>query len=139
MLRFSRFALGLALLAVLAVTLPSSAEDDKDPSIKEIMNKAHKGGDAILTKLGKDLAAKEPDWEDVTKLSKELASLGAALGKNKPPRGEQESWDKLTKEYQDTIKSLLAAADKKEQKDAIAAQKKLMGSCMGCHKLHKGK
>ncbi|MBY0522376.1 MAG: cytochrome c [Gemmataceae bacterium] len=139
MFQFSRFVVGLALLATLAFALPSSAEDDKDPSIKEIMTKAHKGGDAILGKIGKDLAAKEPDWADVTKLSKELVGLGASLAKNKPTKGEQESWDKLTKSYNESAKALLAAAEKKETKDAKEAHKKLSGSCKGCHDAHKGK
>jgi cytochrome c556 len=140
MLRFSRVAGALAAIAALAFTLGSSnAEDDKNPTIKEIMTKAHKGGDAIIAKVGKELKGKEPDWTEVTKQAKELVSLGMALGKNKPPKGEQESWDKLTKQYQETAKVLLAAAEKKEQKDAVAAHKKLASSCMACHSAHKGK
>lgn len=133
------YAALLAVVAVLGTVLPSSAEQDKDPSIKEIMTKAHKGGDAILAKIGKGLAGKEPAWDDLAKMSKELQSLGTSLGKAKPPKGEQESWDKLTKEYNANAKDLVAAVEKKEQKDAQAAQKKLSGSCMGCHSVHKGK
>jgi hypothetical protein len=137
MKRLWGFAGVLAMLAVIGVVVPSSAQDN--PSIKEIMTKAHKGGDALLAKIGKGLNAKEPDWTDLGKMSKELADLGTALGKNKPAKGEQASWDKLTKMYQDNAKTLVAAVDKKEQKDALAAQKKLAGSCMECHKAHKGK
>lgn len=132
------YAALLAVVAVLGTVTSSSAEQD-DPSIKEIMTKAHKGGDAILGKIGKGLGAKEPAWDDLAKLSKELQTLGTALGKAKPAKGEQASWDKLTKEYNANAKDLVAAVEKKEQKDAQAAQKKLSGSCMGCHSAHKGK
>lgn len=133
--RLSRMAALMALLALFGLTMSSGAADE--PSIKDIMNKAHKGGNSILAKLGKDLKAASPDWAEVTKLSKELVSLGNALGKNKPPKGEKESWDKLTMAYQDTAKALLSAAEKKDQKTAAASQKKLSGMCGACHKAHK--
>jgi cytochrome c553 len=127
----------LAACAALVLVASSSGAEDKTPPIKEIMNKAHKGGDSLLATVGKDLKADKPDWDDVQKLSKQLVELGTALGKNKPPKGDQDSWDKLTKEYVETANTLVAAADKKEKKDAAAAQAKLAGSCMACHKAHK--
>ena len=139
MKQLTRMAALLALLVFLGAVSRSGAEDDKDPSIKDIMTKAHKGGNSILAKLGKDLKSDKPDWDEVTKLSKELVSLGAALNKNKPPKGEKESWDKLTTSYQDTTKALLAAAEKKDLKAAAASQKKLSGTCKDCHSAHKGK
>ncbi len=134
---FSRIVAALAVLFAVALIAPTSVAEDDAPSIKDIMNKAHKGGDSILSKLGKDLKAEKPDWDEIAALSKELVTLGSALGKNKPKKGDQESWDKLTKEYVETATALQAAAEKKEKKDAAAAQEKLSKSCMSCHKAHK--
>jgi cytochrome c553 len=137
--QFARTIAGLAVLAILAGVMSTSVAEEQDVSTKDIMNKAHKGGDSIKSKLEKDLKGDKVDWDEVTKLSKELVSLGEALSKNKPPKGEQESWDKLTKSYAESAKALLAAAEKKEKKDADAAMKKIAGSCGACHKAHKGK
>jgi hypothetical protein len=130
--------LGLALLVGLTV-VASRAEDDKSPSIKEIMTKAHKGGDSLLQKLGKELKADAPQWDDIEKQTKELVDLGTALAKNKPPRGTQESWDKQTRDYLSNAQDLAAAAAKKDKATALADLKKLQGSCMECHTAHKGK
>jgi hypothetical protein len=129
-----------ALLVGLAVSwAQSSAEDDKDPSIKAIMTKAHKGGDSLLATVGNDLKAADPDWEDIQKKSKELVKLGTALGKNEPPKGDTQSWEKLTKSYVDTAKQLEAASKAKEKSKAVTAHTKLTKMCMACHKAHKGK
>lgn len=132
---------GAAILAVLAGLTawlaPSGADEKKEPTIKAIMTKAHKGGDSLIAGIGKDLKESEPDWADVLKSSKELATLGTALGKNEPPLGEKESWEKLTKAYQVKAKALVAAAEKKDKDDATAAHKTLSMTCAGCHKAHK--
>jgi hypothetical protein len=137
--RLWHVAAALALMVTIVWTSTSSSADDKEPSIKDIMTKAHKGGDALISKLGKALKEKEVPWEAVQKQSKELLDLGKALGKAKPPKGEAESWEKLTKAYVETATALNEAAEKKEKKDAAAAHKKLTGMCMDCHKAHKGK
>jgi len=129
-----------AMLTGLAVSwTQSSAEDDKEPSIKAIMTKAHKGGDSLLATVGKDLKAADPDWEDVQKKTKELVKLGTSLGKNEPPKGEKASWEKLTKSYLDTAKQLDKGAQAKEKSKAVAAHTKLTKMCAACHKAHKGK
>ena len=57
MKRLACAAAGLALLAGVAVAA--------DPTIKEIMTKAHKGGTSLLANMGKELKEDEPDWNDV--------------------------------------------------------------------------
>jgi hypothetical protein len=132
-----------AALAVLLLGLASwtqlIAEDELESSIKEIMTKAHKGGNSLLATVGNDLKAADPDWEDVQKKTKELVKLGTALGKNEPPKGSKPSWEKLTKSYVDTAKELEAAVTAKEKKKAVAAHTKLTKMCAACHKAHKGK
>jgi hypothetical protein len=129
----------VALLAAMVVTATSSSADDKkDPTIKEIMTKAHKGGDSLIQTVGKELKAGDPDWADIQKKTKQLVELGTSLGKNEPPKGEQKSWEKLTKQYLENAKALNTAVEKKDKKDALAAHKKLTGMCATCHKAHKG-
>jgi cytochrome c556 len=120
---------GLALLAGIAWAA--------DPTIKEIMTKAHKGPKSLLGDMNAELKEDEPDWNDIQKDSKELVELGIALGKNKPPMGEQSSWDRLTKNYQANTKSLETAAQGKDKATTKSALSKLQGSCKECHMNHR--
>jgi len=83
--------------------------------------------------------AKAGNWEDVQKDSDLLKAFGEGLGKNKPSKGDEESWKKLAGKYKENTLAVDTAADKKDAKgvaDAIAAIK---GSCKECHTAHKGK
>jgi hypothetical protein len=138
MKRLTWVATGLAMLTGLALMLPPSSAADKDsPSIKEIMTKAHKGGDSLIGKLGTELKADDPDWAKVQEQTKDLVELGAALGKNTPPKGDKESWEKLTTAYEDNAKDMDKAAQKKDKETTAADLKKVMNMCMNCHKVHK--
>ncbi len=128
--------LGVSSLSGLANRFARS-DDEKTPTIKEVMQKLHKGPNAELSKLKKDLAAESPDWSDIKEKAKEIETYGAALPKNAPPKGEKEDWKKLADSYHDYAKKLNAAA-KKEDKDGVtAAFSKLSSSCAACHKAHK--
>lgn len=128
---------GVAVVTALALGLGLSRAADKELTIKEIMTKAHKGGDSIIEHLKKDLKEKEPDWTEVKEHAKELVDLGTALGKAAPKKGEKDSWEQKTKTYVENAKALDAAAGKKETKAAQASLQKLATSCMGCHRAHK--
>jgi cytochrome c553 len=128
---------GLAVAAALATGLGLTRADEKEPTIKEIMTKAHKGGDSIIEHLKKDLKEKDPDWAEIKTHGKELVDLGASLGKATPKKGDKASWEKLTKTYVDNAKALEAAADKKDSKASSASLQKLSTSCGGCHRVHK--
>jgi cytochrome c556 len=136
MKRLFGFAAVLTVLTAFGL-LPVGAADDKTPSISDIMKKCNGGPKGLCAMIGKGLQAKEPNWDEIQKEAKELVECAAFLPKNKPPKGEQASFEKLAKGYVDIAKDLQAAADKKEQKDAAAAQKKLTGTCMDCHKAHR--
>src|SRR5439155_8470261 len=113
MMRLAKLCAVLVLGAVAVLALaPSRADDKKDPTIKEIMNKAHKGGNSLIQKVGKELKAAEVDWDHIAEHTKELLDLGKGLIKNDPPRGEKESWEKLSKQYEDTATVLDKAAQK---------------------------
>jgi cytochrome c556 len=130
MKRLAYAAAGLVLLAGLAVAA--------DPTIKEIMTKAHKGSSSLLADMNGELRQDEPDWASIQKDSKELVELGTALGKNKPPKGDEANWDRLTKNYLSTAKSLDSAAQSKDKSAASTALRKLQGSCKECHMAHRG-
>lgn len=126
----------LGLIATMATYGAAASADDKSdklPTIKEIMDKGHKGSDAYLAKIKGD--AKDGKWDEAKDYAKTLVVFGEALGKNKPPKGEDASWEKLTKKYAESTKAVLKAV---EAKDA-AATTKALGSinCGECHKAHK--
>jgi hypothetical protein len=85
----------------------------------------------------KELKESDPMWDDVKKDTKEIARLGALLGKNDPPKGEKDSWQKLTKAYAENTKALEAAAGKMDKDAAKAAAEKIGKSCDACHMAHK--
>lgn len=136
-IRASLFAAFGMMAVVLAFgSAASRAEDKKDdklPDIAEIMKKGHAKSDGYIAKT-KD-AAKAEKWEDAVKYAKDLNILGEALGKNKPPKGDDKSWKSLTDKYAASTKAALEGAEKK---DAKAVNTALGGiNCGGCHKAHK--
>jgi len=111
---------GLAL----AINLTSDGADDKPVAIKEVMKTCMaKGG--LCTKVASGKATDEE--------KKKLVALFEDLHKNKPPKGDAESWNKFTSALVDAAK---AAA---EGKDGAADALKKAANCMGCHGAHKGK
>jgi cytochrome c556 len=123
-----------AAVAVWALTSAVTVAEEADVSIKDVMAKANKPG-GLVSKIGKSL--KGGDWDAVTADAKELVPLAEALAKNEPPKGDKASWEKLCGAYTENAKKLLAAAEKKDAKAAMAAQGALAKSCGGCHKTHK--
>jgi hypothetical protein len=128
------------LLTALALSLAAAsaeAQGDKVPPVKEIMGKLNKPT-GLYFNIGKELRENDPMWADVQKDAKEVAKLAAVLGKNAPPRGDKESWAKLTKDYAANAVTLEKAAAAKDQAAARAAYAKMGGeTCNTCHKAHK--
>jgi hypothetical protein len=132
MLRAGVFAL-MGVIGVMATYGAATSANTADAEISEVMKKSFgKGGlkSQIVT------AVKGEQWEDATKLAKEWNSLGEALGKNKPPKGDGKSWEKLCGGFSEATKGVLAGAEKKDAK----AVNKAMGTinCKRCHDTHKG-
>lgn len=130
--------LGLMAVVLAGGTGGVRAEDKKDekvPTVKEIMQKGHKGTDAYIGKL--KAAAKAEKWDDAKEIAKSIAFFGENLGKNKPTKGDEKSWETLSKKYEASTKAALKGA---EDKDAKAVDKALNSiNCMECHKEHKPK
>jgi cytochrome c' len=115
----------------------AGSDDEKTPTIKEVMQKLHKGANSPLAKVKKALAADSPDWKDIQKTTKDFATYGAALPKNDPPKGEKEDFKKQADAYSDNAKALNDAAKKEDKEAAQAAFKKVSTSCTACHKAHR--
>ena len=103
--------------------MTSGAQDDKKTTIKEVMQVAMKGG--LCTKVAKGEANDEE--------KKKLAGLFAALHENKPPKGEQGSWDEKTKALVEAANDVLAG------KAGAGDKLRMAANCMACHSAHKGK
>ena len=129
------------VLGLMAVVLAGGAggvraedkKEEKVPTVKEIMQKGHKGTDAYIGKLKK--LAKDEKWDDAKEISKTLAFFGENIGKNKPTKGDADSWEKLSKKYAESTKAAHKAV---EDKDAKGLDKALNSiNCMECHKVHR--
>jgi cytochrome c556 len=126
----------LGTTALLALR-PVGARNADGPSVKEIMRQANKPT-GIYFNLGQDLKDDNPAWPDIQKEAADLAKLANSLRKAAPPRGDKDSWDKLTKAYADNAKALVQASAKMDQAAARAAHAKMGGNaCMACHKAHR--
>jgi cytochrome c556 len=128
----------LALVAsALIVLVGFDKSEAKLPTVKEIMQKLHGGRDGLRTKLSKDLRAEKPDWKVIQKDTQEIVKFAEALGKNEPPQGERQSWDKLTGQYVASAKAMDAAAEKQDPAAIKTAYAKMGSSCTNCHNAHR--
>lgn len=133
------FVLVAGSLVVASATLLAGQGEEKTPSIKEVMNKLHKGAKAPLATLKTQLNAASPNWDRIEKETKDFVILGASLAKNDPPKGEKASWKKLADSYFADAKALDDAAKAHDLAAAKAARDKIQASCKACHVPHKGK
>lgn len=99
------------------------ADDEDKPkyTTKDVMKKAMKG--PLLKKVASGGASEEE--------TKQLHDMLVALSKNKPKKGEQDSWKQLTGAL---VKAGKAAVD--GDSGAGAALKKA-ANCKNCHSKHK--
>jgi hypothetical protein len=135
MVRAAILAGVFATLGAVAVFVSHGAAapaDEKIPTVGTVMSRSF-GKDGYKSAV---LAAVKNDrWEDAHKLAREWNELGRALGKNKAPKGDEKSWEKLCAGFAENTKAILDATEKM---DAKAANAKLGGfNCGICHKAHK--
>jgi len=108
-------------MATLVAGAWSRADDKAKYSIKDVM-KEHKKG-ALKDKV---VEGKATDEE-----KKKLVEVYTELGKNKPPKGDEESWKKLT----DAM--VQAAKEVQEGKEGATDRLSKAVNCANCHKAHK--
>jgi cytochrome c556 len=124
------------LLAGLGVNRLTAA-DDKVPTIEDIMQKVNKRKGGLHSEVGDALKASPVDWAKVQTDTKQYSAMADFLGKNDPPKGSKQSWEKLTGTYAADAKALNAAAEKKDKAAAQTTWAKLSKECMGCHRAHR--
>lgn len=130
MIQAGVFAL-MGVVGMMATYGVATSANAADAEISEVMKKSFgKGG----YKTSISAAVKEAKWEDAAKSAKEWNELAAALGKNKPPKGDVKAWDVECKKFGKSTMAILAATEKKDAKGVKTA---MTFNCMGCHKAHK--
>jgi cytochrome c556 len=82
-------------------------------------------------------AVKDGKWDDAAKVVKDIKKGGEDLAKNDAPKGDKESWKKLTKTFGENTKALSDAVEKKDKEAFDKAAKAIGGSCKTCHDAHK--
>lgn len=135
-----RYQLKVAMLAAAAlgvIYLGTAAADDAD-KIKDV-----KGCMAFQNKvrgsLPKQLKAASPEWDKIQKETKDWVAVAESLGKQKPPKGSDESWKTQTEKYLANVKAVDEAAEKKDADAATKGIATIGMSCGGCHSQHKPK
>jgi hypothetical protein len=120
---------------MVAVSVGAYGGDDKDlpKEIKDVMKEHKKDGRLPKVKT----AVKDGKWGDAKDPAKKLMKNGEGLVKLTPSKGDKASWEKLAKEYKENTENLYKAVDKMDKAKAQEAVKKLDGSCMPCHKMHR--
>lgn len=124
-LAFSTVVVPLAVAGTTpSVILPPVVDDEpkeKAWTIKGIMDAAHKKG------LLKKVATEKATVDEV----KQLDEMYKALGKLKPPKGQQKSWDEKTKALAEASKAAV------EKKEGFKSLLKNATKCADCHDDHK--
>ena len=114
----------LALAIITTTTLTRTADDDTPKvTTKEVMKRAMKGGLCKKVASGKGSDAEK----------KELLTLFQAMAKNKPPKGDADSW----KEKNAALVKAATAVTKGDEGAGAALLK--AADCKSCHSKHKGK
>ena len=112
------------LMMVLVLNVDGAGEKAPKYKIKDVMQKAMKGG------LCKKVATGKASAEE----KKQLVEMFVSLHANKPPKGDEAKWSEVTKALVDTAKKIEAGTDEK----ATMTLAKL-ANCANCHKQFKGK
>ena len=136
---FKKFrVMTVVALVAFAVTVTVgglTAAEDKVPTVSEIMKLGHAGGKSLIAKV--KTAVKGEKWDDAKVPADALKVFGDALGKNKPEKGDADSWKKLTDKYKTNTTAAAAGVEKKDAAAVTAALGKIGGSCKECHDSHK--
>ena len=126
--RWTFASVACVCLAVLGFRLTGSeAADKKEPSMKELMRKTHKGDNSPLMRVDRQLRADAPAWTEVRKDVAALMVVSDALKK----RGNEGYRSPAL--YIQGMKALDVATKKEDRKDAGAALGQVKASCMSCH------
>jgi hypothetical protein len=105
--------------------------------IREALTKLAKGPNSLTPTIGKEVKEENPPWDAIQPQAKEYAQLAATLGAETPPKGDKDSWAKLTAAYSEEATALDKAAQAKDKAAALEAHTQLANSCKACHDAHR--
>jgi cytochrome c556 len=127
-------ALAVGGLALALTVGGAAAKPLADWDTSDIMKKINGKGKGAYSKA--NVAVKAEKWDDA---AKEIEALkhGEDLVKNKPNKGDKESWEKLAKAYGTSTAALVSAIEKKDKAAFEKNAKAIGGSCKTCHDAHK--
>lgn len=106
--------------------------------IGEIMAKLTKGPQSLTSVIGVELNEETPPWDKIQPQAKEYVQLAGSMSKYDPPKGDKESWLKMTTAFTQSATNLEHAAEAKDSQAAKAAHTALKNSCQSCHQAHRG-
>ena len=104
----------------------------------ESMVKLGGKGQSLTKTIGNELKTEPTPWDAIQPQAKEYAQLASSLSKYDPPKGDKDSWTKLTGAFSKSATALEQAADAKDKTAALAAHQMLETSCKACHDAHRG-
>lgn len=130
-----KFGAVFAGFAVMVACVAVDAADEKAAPTKTVMKTLFAKETGLCGKCA--AAGKGEKWDDAQKLAKTLSECAANLPKNKCPKGDAESWAKLTKEFAELADAVNKAAESKDKDKFAAAIKAFTGTCKTCHDAHK--
>jgi hypothetical protein len=126
------FGLALVALGLFGAGAFRAADKDKeDPkySIKQVMVQAHKKKDKNSPSLSDKVLNGNATKDEQAK----LLELYTALGANKPPKGDPDTWKDRTTTITAAIKDVI------DGKDGADVDLRKALNCKGCHSSHRGK
>jgi hypothetical protein len=126
-------AAGAALCALYAADRPGA---DGVWSTKKVMDKIALGKRSLLSVVNNDLRKAEPDWKSDEENLAEVIRLMSMLTRQKPPKGSQEAWDKLVRDFVDGAKAARQHVKEHRLESARAALEKMRSTCEECHDNH---
>ncbi len=126
---------GLAAGAAFRATRAAN-RSDAVWSTKKVMDKVALGKQSLLSVVNRDLGKAEPDWKSDEENLTEVIRLMSMLTRQNPPRGSQEGWDKLVRDFVDGAKAARENVKWHRLRPALAALEKVRATCEECHENH---
>lgn len=120
-------ALGAMVAANVSLAEDKKEEEKKPMSIHDVMEKGFKGGKSLLRVVTN--TKKESSKEE----NEKFLGMLKDMAKQKPPKGDEESWKKLTAELVEPAEKIVKGEDVEKNKLAL----KKAANCGKCHKAHK--
>lgn len=107
------------------------------PTIRQIMQQAHRCQNNYIYQVGRDLKQLEVDWSNLEQRSRDLIRMGKYLQQNTPPRGGGKEWERITGVYVAHATLLADAVDRHDLPTAQQHTQQLKQLCARCHRAHR--